>query len=133
MKNMTDEKNYDDPLERLMNQLAESVLGLSDEAIHAETSAVGVDPEQEAERTRLVLRQASEIIDDVNNRLSNLGHTINSNDWYRGHWGYHNTCVTCGSFVSFTAATGEMRGEALDELCPESDQYTIRRREVSRK
>ena len=129
---MTDKKNHDERVERLMNQLAESVLGLSDEAILASTIEAGFDPEQEAERTRLVLRQASKIIDDVNNRLSNLGHTINSNDWYRGHWGYHNTCVTCGSFVSFTAATGEMRGEALDGPCPESDQYAIRRREVSR-
>jgi hypothetical protein len=132
MKNMTDEKNYDDPLERLMNQLAESVLGLSDEAIHAETSAVGVDPEQEAERTRLVLRQASKVIDDVNNRLSNLGHAISPNDWRYGQWGYRNKCLNCGSSVSFTTATGEMRGEAFDGLCPESDQYPIRRREASR-
>ena len=130
---MTDKKTHDERLERLMNRLAESVLGISDEAILAETSEVGADPEQEAEHTRLVLRQASKALDNVNERLSNLGHTINSNDWYRGHWGYHNTCVTCGSFVSFTTATGEMRGEALDGLCPGNDQYQIRRREASRK
>jgi hypothetical protein len=130
---MIDKKNHDERLERLMNRLAESVLGLSDAAILAETREAGADPEQEAERTRLVLRRASETLDNVNKRLSNLGHTVNSNDWYRGLWGYHNTCVTCGSFVSFTPATGEMRGEALDGLCPESDQYAIRRREASRK
>ena len=129
---MTDKKNHDERLERLMNQLAESALGLSDEAILAETSEAGADPQQEAERTRLVLRQASKVLDNVNQRLSNLGHTINSNDWWRGQWGYHNICQTCGSFVSFTTATGEMRGDALDGLCPESDQYTIRRREASR-
>ena len=128
---MTDRKNYGDHLEQLMNQLAESVLGLSDEAIHAETSEVGADPEQEAERTRLVLRQVSMALDNANERLSNLGHTINSNDWVRGQWGYHNTCVTCGSFVSFRTATGEMRGDALEGLCPERDQYPIRRRESS--
>ena len=65
--------------------------------------------------------------------LSNLGHTINPNDWQRGQWSYHNNCLNCGSSVNFTSATGEMRGEALDKLCPKSDQYTIRRREASRK
>jgi hypothetical protein len=130
---MADNKNHDQRLERLMNHLAESVLGLSDETILAETSEAGSDPQREAERTRLVLRQASKALDNVNERLSNLGHTINSNGWWRGQWGYHNTCVTCGSSVSFTTATGEMQGEALDGLCPESDQYTIRRREASRK
>jgi hypothetical protein len=129
---MPDKKNHDERLERLMNQLAESVLGLSDEAILAETSEAGADPEQEAEGTRLVLRQASKAFDNVNNRLSNLGHAINSNDWRRGQWGYHNNCLNCGSSVSFTTATGEMQGEALDGLCLESDQYTIRRREASR-
>jgi hypothetical protein len=133
MKNMPDKKNHDERLEILMNQLAESVLGLSDAAILAETSEARVDLQREAERTRLVLRQASKVLDSVNKRLSNLGHTINSNDWHRGHSGYHNTCVTCGSFVSFTAATGEMRGEALDGLCPESDAYAIRTREASRR
>jgi len=129
---MTDKNTHNERLERLMNQLAESVLGLSGEAICAETSEVGGDTEQQAKCTRLVLRQASNGLDNVTERLSNLGHTINSNDWSRGQSGYHNTCVTCGSFVSFTTATGEMRGEALDRLCPESDQYSIRRREASR-
>jgi len=129
---MTDEKNHDERLERLMNQLAESVLGLSDEAILAETSEAGADPQREAERTRLVLRQASKALDHVNNRLSNLGHTIDANDWRPEQWGYHNNCLNCGSFVSFTMATGEMRGEALDGLCPQSDQHPIRRREASR-
>jgi len=108
------------------------VLGLSDTAIHAETSEAGADPEQEAERTRLVLRQASKTLDNANQRLSNLGHTINSSDWVRGKWGYHNRCLDCGSFVSFTTATGEMQGDALDRLCPERDQYPIRKRESSR-
>jgi hypothetical protein len=129
---MTDKRNYGDHLEKLMNQLADSVLGLSDEAIHAETNDVGADPEHEAERTRLVLRHASQTLDSVNERLSNLGHTINSTAWSRGRSGYHNQCVDCGSFVSFTTATGEVRGDALEKVCPESDQYAIRRREGSR-
>jgi hypothetical protein len=59
---MADNKNYDERLERLMNQLAESMLGLSDEAIVAETIEAGADTEQEAECTRLVLRQASKSV-----------------------------------------------------------------------
>jgi hypothetical protein len=132
-RNMVDKKNYNEHLEKIMNRLADSVLGLSDEAILAETSEAGADPQRETERTRSVFRQASKALDTVNKRLSSLGHTINSNAWRRGYSGNHNTCVNCGSFVSFTAATGKMRGEALDGLCPESDQYTIRRREASRK
>jgi hypothetical protein len=129
---MADKKNHEERLERLMNHLAESVLGLSDEAIlDEETNESGTDPEQEAEGTRLVLRQASKVFDSVNKRLSNLGHTINSNDWLRGESAYHNTCQTCGLFVSFTIATGEMQGEALDGVCSHLDQYTISRRKAS--
>ena len=115
---MTDKKNHDERLERLMNQLAESVFGLTDDAVLAETNEAGADPEQEAERTRSVLRQASKVFDSVNKRLSHLGHTINSSDWCSGQGSYHNTCQTCGSFVSFTTATGEMRGEALVRTLP---------------
>jgi hypothetical protein len=128
---MADKQNHDERVERLMNLLAESVLGLSDEGVLAEAGEIGVDSEQEAERTQLILRQASKALELVNKRLSDLGHAVNSDDWWRGHWGYHNTCVTCGSFVSFRTATGEMRGAALDGLCPENDQYTIRKREAS--
>jgi hypothetical protein len=132
-RNMTDKNHYEDHLEKIMNRLADSALGLSDGAILAETSEAGAEPQREADRTRSVFRQTLKVLDNVNKRLSNLGHTINSNDWHRGHWGYHNTCVTCGSFVSFTAATGEMRGEALDGTCPESAAYAIRTREASRR
>ena len=128
---MTDKKNHGERLERLMNQLAESVLGLTDEAVLAEPKDTGADPEQEAERTRLVLRQASKVFDNVNKRLSSLGHTINSNDWCSGQGSYHNTCQTCGSFVSFTTATGEMRGDDLGGSCTENG-YTTKKREASR-
>lgn len=124
---MTDKRNPEERLERLMNHLAEAVLGLSDEAILADTNESGSDPEQAAERTRSVLRQASAVFDSVNKRLSDLGHTINSNDWCRGVSGYHNTCQTCGSFVSFTTATGQIQGENSDGRCSGRDQYTIRR------
>ena len=129
---MADNKNHDERLQRLMNRLAEAVLGLSDAAILAETSEAGADPEQEAERTRLVLRRASELLDNVNKRLSNLGHTVSSINWVPGPSGYENTCATCSAFVSFTAATGEMRGKALDEPCRKKDGYAICRREAAR-
>jgi hypothetical protein len=130
---MAHKKDHDEHLERITNHLADSVLGLSDEAIIAETSEAGADPEQEAEATRLVLRQASEALDNVNQRLSNLGHTINPNYWWPGPGEYHNNCLRCGSLVSLTTATGEMQGDAFASPCPESGQYTIRRREASRK
>lgn len=130
---MVDKTTYDHHLERVMNRLADSVLGLSDEAVIAEITETGTDPLREAERTRSAFRQTLKVLDNVNKRLSVLGHTVDSNDWHRGHWGYHNTCVTCGSFVSFTNSTGEMRGEALEGLCPGNEQHQIRRREAFRK
>ena len=121
MKNMADKKNHDERLETLMNQLAESVLRLSDEEIFAEVRESGVDPQREAGRTRSVLREASKAFDSVNKRLSNLGHSINSRGWRSGQGSYHNNCLNCGSSVSFTTTTGEMRGEALDGSCSESE------------
>jgi hypothetical protein len=129
---MADKKDHGERLEGLMNQLAESVLGLSDAAILDETIEAGADPQREAERSRSLLRGASKALDNVNQRLSILGHTIDPNYWWRGQWGYHKKCLDCGSLVSFTTATGEMEGEALHRPCPETGQYTIRRQESSR-
>jgi hypothetical protein len=53
-------KSDDDRLEVAMNQLADSVLGLSDDAIAGESEESGADPEEEAERTRLLLRTTSQ-------------------------------------------------------------------------
>jgi len=129
---MADKKNQEERLEMVMNHLGESVLAQSDTAILAETSEAGVDPQVEAEQTRLVLRQAAKLFNDVNTRLSSLGHVIDPNDWRRGQRGYHTTCLTCGSFASFTATTCEMRGDALDGMCVQRDQYAMSRREGSR-
>lgn len=90
-------------------------------------------PDEEAERTRTVLRRASRQLETVNRRLSSLGHTVNAKSWKRGWSGYHNACESCGSFVSFKVDTGEMRGEALDERCSDRDQFVIDRRAASRK
>jgi hypothetical protein len=50
-------KKTDDDHETAMNQLADSVLGLSDEAIVGEIGEAGADVGEESERTRLVLRR----------------------------------------------------------------------------
>jgi len=56
---MANKKTDDERLERLMNQLADSVLSLSDEAILAEGRETGEQPDEQIEHTRLVLREAS--------------------------------------------------------------------------
>jgi len=61
---MANKKTDDERLERLMNQLADSVLGLSDDAILAEVRDEGEDPDEEAERTRLVLLEVSRAASD---------------------------------------------------------------------
>jgi hypothetical protein len=63
---MTDRINHVEKLDRIMEQLADSVLELSDEAILDETAESGADPQEEAKRTRLVLRQAAKPSEVVN-------------------------------------------------------------------
>ena len=70
---MTDRTNHVEKLDRIMEQLAESVLELSDETILAEITESGADPQQEAERTRLALRQA---LDNVRRRPESDQHSI---------------------------------------------------------
>jgi len=57
---MAYKKINDDHSETVMNQLADSVLGLSDEAIVGEVREAGVDADEEAERTSSVLRRTSQ-------------------------------------------------------------------------
>jgi hypothetical protein len=128
---MADNKNHNEQLKRIMNGLADSVLELSDEEILAETRGSGADPHEEAERTHAVLRQALEALEAVNNHLWSLGHAVDPKYWQHGERGYHNNCRDCGLSVNFTVA-GEIWGDVLRGRCPESDQYTIRRREASR-
>jgi len=118
--------NGDDFLERIADELTDSVLSFSDEAFLVE----GTNAE-EAECTRMVLREAFRKLETVNRRLSNLGHRIDPNEWHRGGASYSNKCVTCGSFMSFNTATGEMRGEALHARCCERDRYTNHRQIAS--
>ena len=123
--NMQDHEEY---LERIMNQLADSVLTLSDEAMIDEVNHDGTDPIAEAERTRTVLRYATESVENLNRRLFNLGHTINSKFWQNVQGMYHNNCMVCGASVSLTISTGETRGRALNESCSGS-QYAIVKKE----
>ena len=54
---MTDKTNHVEKLEWIVEQLADSVLELPDEAILAEIKESGADPQEEAERLRFLLRQ----------------------------------------------------------------------------
>jgi hypothetical protein len=74
---MTDRINPVEKLERIMEQLAESVLELSDEALLAEITESGSDPQQEAELTRSLLRHAARP-QEVGQRLSNVSETTDS-------------------------------------------------------
>jgi hypothetical protein len=73
---MTDKINHVEKLERIMEQLADSVLELSDEAILAETTESGADPLEEAERIRLVLQQASESVEAAGGNLRTAGQHV---------------------------------------------------------
>ena len=121
-----------DGQQRIMNRLADSVFELSDEEILAEVRESGVDPQEDADRTSSVLRQAADTWESENERLSQLGHTINQKYWRCVDEIYHNYCLCCGSPVSFQTATGEMQGKALDGPCPKN-AYPIKRREASRR
>ncbi len=126
---MMHKNDHDDIFERIADELTNSALSLPDKAFLVE----GTNAEEEAEFTRVVLREALQKLEIVNRHLSNLGHRLYPNEWLRGSFGYSNTCAACGSLVSFNTKTGEMRGDALDGRCSERDQYTIRRREGSRR
>ena len=120
-----------DGQQRILDHLAESVFQLSDEEILDEVRESGVDPQEEADRTSFVLRQAVDTWESENERLSNLGHTINPNGWRCVEGIYENHCLSCGSLVSFSTATQRMEGNALDGSCPENG-YTTKKREASR-
>jgi len=112
---MADRRNRDH-LERLWDELAECVFRLSDEATLAESTETGADPQEEAERTRLVLQHALQSVESVNRRLSSLGHTINPKSWKSDGNVFQNRCLNCGTILMFTA--GEPRCLALYTRCP---------------
>ena len=114
---MGPKKNYSERIEKVMNQLSQSVLSLSDEDIVAEVVAAGHDPQQEAKRVQNVLEKPPQALEKVNLCLSNLGHAINPSNWECGPLAYHNSCVRCGLPVSFTIATAEIRGSAVHRAC----------------
>lgn len=114
---MRSKESYSERVERVMNQLSDSVLGLSDDDIVAEVSQAGQDPQQEARRVRDVLKKSLQVLEKVNLCLTSLGHTINPSHWYCGPLAYHNSCLHCGLLVSFTIATGEIGGSAVQRAC----------------
>ena len=123
-----DKKSREEILERVVSHLADSVLTLPDESILDEAGEPGADLYNAAEHARLVLSEASQVLEDITRRLSNMGHAINSNYWHRDPRGFHTQCLNCGSSVSFTTATREAQGGALNAPCSASNEYRIPRR-----
>jgi hypothetical protein len=121
-----------DGQQRIMNHLADCVFELSDAEILAEVRDTQVNPQEEADRMSLVLRQAVNTWELENERVSMLGHTINSNCWRCVEGIYQNYCLSCGLVVSFSTATQRMEGSALGRSCPARDQHTTRQRQASR-
>jgi len=119
---------HDDRAERITNQLADSVLGLPDEEILAEVREAGADPDEEGERVRAVLCDASLRLENVSRYLSNLGHTVPSGSWRYGRWGYQTVCLNCGSVVNLKTASTEMQVP-----CPAAGLHGLSRREASGK
>jgi len=58
---MENKKNYNEQLSAIMNQLADSVLELSEDQVLAEEREKGIDPTKEAESIRNVLRRSSKM------------------------------------------------------------------------
>src|SRR5215470_7426164 len=114
---MENRSTYNDQLRNVLDQLAESVLHTTDTEISTEIRDGGSDPQELAEHTRAILRQAVTLFDAVNRRLWALGHAVDAKQWRPGESGYSNTCQSCGQVVSFSISTGEIKGNALTELC----------------
>lgn len=125
---MDNKASYDEQLERIMDRLADSVMGLSDEEITAEVRETGGDPEETAERARAALRAASEALKTANTRLWDLGHTVNPNYWYRKDVSFHNNCLICGALISFTPETNGLSGIGATARCTQSDVGSARMR-----
>jgi len=127
---MARHRTSQDDLETVINYLSDSLLE-SDSALSAETRDLGLDPEQEGERTRDVLRGACQALEFANRRLCILGHAVDSNwEYRRGE--YHNTCANCGADVSFSVVTHASKGAALQTGCSASRRYTATGRGASR-
>lgn len=118
-----------DGQQRIMNQLAESMFELTDEEILAEVRESGVDPQEEAARINFLLRQAADVWECENQRLSELGHAINPNRWRCLEGIYQNHCQSCGLLVSFSTTTQRMAGSALHGSC-RKNEYTIQKNSI---
>ncbi|MGE5736728.1 MAG: hypothetical protein ACM34E_16670 [Acidobacteriota bacterium] len=126
---MADNTSYDQQLQRVMNQLAESVLECSDEEILSESEGTAI---KEVEHTRGVLHDVTKLLDAVNRRLLGLGHTISPQRWQdHGERGYRNHCLTCGLPVRLMSLSGDIAGQAMDGPCQQTEHHPARRRMVS--
>ncbi len=123
---MGNEPNYDEQLESIMDRLADSATGLSDEEITVEFRETGSDPVETAEQTRAVLQAASNALKIANTRLWDLGHTVNPDCWYRKDASFHNNCLICGALISFTPSTNGLSGLGATARCTRRDVGLVR-------
>jgi hypothetical protein len=128
---MASTRDHEEQLEAIMNGLAESLMGLSDEEILSEARHAGVDPIHESEQTRGILRSASNALELVNQRLWALGHVADPKLWYEKDGSYHTNCLDCGSLASFTPATSELGGLATRRRCSEAQATATERRRAT--
>jgi hypothetical protein len=129
---MSNHKRGHERLEKVLDYLADSILHESNEATLDEAIETVTDPQAEAEYTRSKLREASKAMHNVNRRLSNLGHIIDSN-WQYMRGEYQSSCLNCGSTLSFKAGSHQSHGEALKTRCSASAECISAGREASRK
>ncbi len=118
---------HDLRLERIMNFVADSEFGLSDEELLAEIIEGGSNLTEEAEAASKIIREISQSLDALCTRLATLGHRISSAHWRPESSESNIECVDCGLIVRLDLSRGKFVGEALHERCCGSNQYEVAR------
>ena len=115
----------DGRLERIMNLVADSEFGLSDEEMLAEIREVGNDPLEEMEDALKTVRGISQQLEILSTRLATLGHRISSAPWRPDNADYTNRCIDCGLIVRLDVSTGKIAGKVLHTPCCSASRYAV--------
>ena len=110
-------------LERIMNFIADSEFGLSDEELLAEMREVGIDPIEEAEATSNNFREISQQLETLTTRWAMLGHRMRSTHVKPDGAETSITCVDCGLIVRLDVSTGKIVGSVLYTPCYSTRHY----------
>lgn len=114
-------------LERIMNFVADSEFGVSDEELIAEIREVESTPTAEAEDAIKIFREVSQTLENLNTQLVMLGHRISSADWRPDSSEYTNRCSDCGLIVRLNASTGQIIGNVLNTPCRGANHHKLAR------